>query len=525
MKIYFFILLLSVFSWLFISATAEAQPVTPTILHIFDGQSSGGLFGNAVSGVGDINGDGFDDVIVGEPLDDSNGAASGSVRVFSGADGSILHILVGDSAGDLFGQSVSGTGDVNGDGVPDFIVGAYWADNNGYNSGSARVFSGLDGSVLYVFEGDSYGDFFGFSVSSSGDVNGDGVPDFIIGAYWDDNSGNYSGSARVYSGFDGSNLYTFEGDSAGDGFGVSVSGAGDVNGDGFADLIIGAWGDDSNGLNSGSARVFSGADGSILYTLLGESAGDAFGYSVSGTGDIDGDGFSDFIVGAYRDDNNGEDSGSARVFSGIDGSIIIALSGDAAGDQFGNSVSGAGDVNGDGHLDFIVGAYEDDNNGIGSGSARVFSGGDGSILCTFSGESESDLLGRSVAAAGDVNGDGYADVIVGAVWDDNASLNSGSACVLSLAPALFRRGDLNGDGSFDLADPIRALMQFMGSLDNSCFDASDANDDGQINIADPIAMLNAIVLGGSSPPDPGPSACGPDLTPDSLNCETYTGCP
>jgi len=68
-------------------------------------------------------------------------------------------------------------------------------------------------------------------------------------------------------------------------------------------------------------------------------------------------------------------------------------------------------------------------------------------------------------------------------------------------------------------------MQFMGSLDNSCFDASDANDDGQINIADPIAMLNAIVLGGSSPPDPGPSACGPDLTPDSLNCETYTGCP
>ena len=112
-------------------------------------------------------------------------------------------------------------------------------------------------------------------------------------------------------------LYTFDGDSADDRFGVSVSAAGDVNGDGFDDLIVGAYRDDNNGSSSGSARVFSGVDGSVLYTFDGDSAGDEFGISVSGAGDVNGDGFDDLIVGADRDDNNGTNSGSARVFSGV----------------------------------------------------------------------------------------------------------------------------------------------------------------------------------------------------------------
>ncbi len=110
-------------------------------------------------------------------------------------------------------------------------------------------------------------------------------------------------------------LFTFDGDSAGDFFGISVSGAGDVNADGFADLIVGANGDDNNGTRSGSARVFSGLDGSILFTFDGDSAGDRFGTSVSGAGDVNGDGFADLIIGAHLDDNNGTDSGSARVIS------------------------------------------------------------------------------------------------------------------------------------------------------------------------------------------------------------------
>ena len=144
-----------------------------------------------------------------------------------------------------------------------------------------------------------------------------------------------------------SQIYTFDGDSAGDELGRSVSGAGDVNGDGFDDLIVGFRG----------ARVFSGADGSIIYTFHGDSAGDQFGYSVSGAGDVNGDGFDDLIVGAQGDDNNGTTSGSARVLSGVDGSILYTFNGDSASDWFGNSVSGAGDVDGDGYADLIVGAF------------------------------------------------------------------------------------------------------------------------------------------------------------------------
>jgi uncharacterized protein YciU (UPF0263 family) len=161
----------------------------------------------------------------------------------------------------------------------------------------------------------------GGSVSGAGDVNGDGYVDVIVGAVYDDKKGSNSGSAPVFSGKDGRILYTFNGDSAGDLFGASVSGSGDVNNDGFADVIVGAEGDDNKATDSGSARVFSGKDGSILHTFNGDRTYDGLGTSVSGAGDINNDGFADVIVGASRDDNNGVDSGSARVFSGKDGIV------------------------------------------------------------------------------------------------------------------------------------------------------------------------------------------------------------
>ena len=361
---------LLVMGCLVVAVPARAQ----TTLYTFNGDSVGDFFGVSVSGAGDVNGDGFADLIVGAAQDDNNGADAGSARVLSGLNGSVLYTFNGDSPFDFFGVSVSGAGDVDGDGYADLIVGARGDDNNGERSGSARVFSGLDGSILYTFDGDSAADTFGASVSGAGDVNGDGFADLIVGAAQDDNNGFSSGSARVFSGLDGSILFTFDGDSAIDLFGISVSGAGDVDGDGFADLIVGARRDDNNGDSSGSARVFSGADGSVLYTFNGDSPFDFFGGSVSGAGDVDGDGFADLIVGAHLDDNNGTDSGSARVFSGFDGSVLYTFDGDSAFDQFGVSVSGAGDVNADGFADLIVGAFQDDHNGTDSGSARVISG-------------------------------------------------------------------------------------------------------------------------------------------------------
>jgi hypothetical protein len=384
------------------------------------------------------------------------------------AQGQVTHApnfpFSGDSAGDQFGISVSGAGDVNGDGFDDLIVGARLDDNNGVDSGSARVFSGATGAILYTFNGDSAGDEFGFSVSGAGDVDGDGFDDFVVGAWLDDNNGPDSGSARVFSGATGAVLYTFNGDSAVDQFGVSVSGAGDVDGDGFDDLIVGARFDDNNGGDSGSARVFSGATGAILYTFNGDSAGDEFGYSVSGAGDVDGDGVDDLIVGAFADDNNGPRSGSARVFSGATGAILYTFNGDSAVDQFGVSVSGAGDVNNDGFDDLIVGALTDDNNGFNSGSARVFSGATGAILYTFNGDSAGDQFGISASGAGDVNNDGFDDLIVGAFLDDNNGTDSGSARVflsvpLPSAPAPCP-GDLTGDGVVNFADLNLLLSNF-----------------------------------------------------------------
>ena len=462
-------------------------------LYRFYGDSSFDYFGFSVSDAGDVNGDGFDDLVVGASNDDNNGSNSGSARVLSGADRSVLYTFNGDSAYDRFGSSVSRAGDVNGDGFDDLIVGAWGDDNNGIESGSARVLSGADGSVLYTFNGTSADGWFGFSVSGAGDVNGDGFDDLIVGARLDDTNGTNSGIARVFSGADGSVLFTFNGDSAQHQFGVSVSRAGDVNGDGFDDIIVGAHFDDTNGSNSGSARVFSGADGSVLFTFYGDNPQDAFGFSVSGAGDVNGDGFDDLIVGAYGDDSYGGQSGIARVFSGFDGSVLYTFYGDSGADQFGRSVSGAGDVNGDGFDDLIVGAWGDDNNDIESGSARVFSGVDGSVLITLNGISPRDRFGWSVSGAGDVNGDGFDDLIVGAPYDDNdAALNSGSARVLAGGPRLC--ADQNKDWRVTPAD-------FSAWIDN--FNAqnliADVNKDTFVTAADFSAWIAAFNQGVNGP--------------------------
>jgi hypothetical protein len=275
---------------------------------------------------------------------------------------------------------------VNGDGYADVIVGAPHEDIAGLvDAGSATVYSGADWSELYRWNGAAANDYFGFSVSGAGDVDGDGRGDLVVGAYGcDDVNGASTGSVTVYSGFDGMPLFTHHGSAAGDFLGFSVSGAGDVNKDGLADVIVGAKQVPISAGGSGYARVLSGPTGTLLYQFdpdggLGVAGGDGhqlLGYSVSGAGDVNGDGYADVIIGAPYFNIVGTGSpGCARVHSGFDGGILLyQFQGDSNNNiEFGNAVSAAGDVNGDGRADVIVGAYLRDSGGLSdSGAAFVY---------------------------------------------------------------------------------------------------------------------------------------------------------
>ncbi|HQQ62074.1 MAG TPA: FG-GAP-like repeat-containing protein [Pseudomonadales bacterium] len=434
--------------------TADAQDAFPTDPSRTTGDSNllgktsknTDSFGSAMDNAGDINQDGVDDLIVGAYADSTHGTSAGAAYVLSGANGSTLFTFYGDNALDWLGRSVAGAGDVNGDGYPDLVVGAYGDDNTGDGAGSARVLSGANGAVLYTFNGQAAGDGFGIAVSGAGDVNGDGKADILVGAFQNDSTGNNAGAAYVYSGANGSLLYTFNGDSAGDNFGLAVSGIGDVNGDGHDDVAVGAPYDDNNGSLSGSVRVFSGSDGSILYTLDGDQAGDLLGSSISKAGDVDGDGRPDIIAGAYLADPNGSSAGMARVFSGANGNTLYTFTGDKSGNYFGSAVSGAGDVNHDGRADVIVGS------GNGSGKARVFSGMDGSVLYSFIGDA---FFGAAVCDTGDINGDGYADIAVSSTTSRAVYLFNGQGAWLdtdSDGAADTTDSDDDGDGQTDFSD-------------------------------------------------------------------------
>ena len=321
--------------------------------------------------------------------------------------------LTGEGAGDRFGSVVNGAGDLNNDGYADLLIGAW-----GYSGNTGKVYLymyGMNGTLFndLTITGEATNTFLGFSVSSAGDVNGDGYSDVIVGAF---GYSSYTGRAYIYYGGSSMNNasdVTFTGEAVSNYFGYSVSLAGDVNGDGYSDVIIGA---STYSSNTGRAYIFYGGssmNNAADVTFTGEAVSNYFGCSVSSAGDINGDGYSDVIIGANTYSSN---TGRAYIYYGgssMNNAADVTFTGEDVSNYFGCSVSLAGDVNGDGFSDVIVGAFGYSMN---TGRAYIFYGGFSmnniaDIIVT--GESVNDY-GRSVSSAGDVNGDGLSDIIFGA---------------------------------------------------------------------------------------------------------------
>ena len=528
----------------------DTSTLSPSAGFIIQGDAAGDRLGYSVSTAGDINGDGYADLIVGAAGGADGGTDAGEAYVLFGkaggfgsvdgtgrlvVDTSSLSpddgfIIQGDAAYNYLGVSVSTAGDINGDGYADLIVGARYGYGGGATAGQAYVlfgkaggFGSLDGtgrSVVdttslspdegFIIQGDTADDYLGVSVSTAGDINGDGYADLIVGALGGDDGGYGAGEAYVLLGkaagfgsvdgtgrsvVDTSSLspdegFIIQGDAAFDDLGTSVSTAGDINGDGYADLIVGAGEGDDGGSGAGEAYVLFGkasgfgsvdvtgrsvVDTSSLspddgFIIQGDDYGDWLGISVSTAGDMNGDGYADLIVGASHGDDGGSGAGEAYVlfgkaggFGSVDGTgrLVVDTSslspddgfiilGDAADDYLGYSVSTAGDINGDGYADLIVGAGEGDDGGSNAGEAYVLfgkAGGFGSVDETgrsvvdtsslspddgfiIQGDDADDLLGRSVSTAGDINRDDYADLIVGAAGGADGGTDAGEAYVI-----------------------------------------------------------------------------------------------
>ncbi|MCH9031813.1 MAG: FG-GAP repeat protein, partial [candidate division Zixibacteria bacterium] len=347
----------------------------------------------------------------------------------SGAQCPPFRIFNGETIADEFGKSVASAGDVNLDDYDDIIIGAPYNDDAGSDAGKAYVFSGRNGDTLYTFAGEAAGDFFGKSVASAGDIDLDGFDDLFVAAPRNNAGGSNAGRAYVFSGKTGALIYMFTGEVAGDLFGTSISIA-KVNHDNYYDLIIGAPRNDASGFDAGRVYVFSGKTGLLLYTLDGEATGDLFGSSVSGAGDGGGHGHP-ILIGAPGNSAGGADAGRAYLYAAGTTSPALTFTGPSAGVRFGISVSGGGAINNELRFRVIIGASGPQSLGPYSGRAYVYDKLTAALIYTFTGDSGGDNFGVSVSGIGDVNSDGVDDMVVGATGNDAGGINSGKAYVYS----------------------------------------------------------------------------------------------
>jgi len=376
----------------------------------------------------DVDGDGVRDLLLGTPRLSDN--QPGTVRVVSARSGETLYEVASDISGDGFGLAADTAGDLDGDGSIDLIVGAPYDTQGNARGGCVRIFSGTNAEELLRIVGEVAWRRLGQDVVGIDDVDSDGIPDFIVSEPGDPMRGEEPGYVMCLSGAEEGGLIWFaEGSSVYEEFGFSLSRLPDLDGDEVDDLVVGAPGARPPNASSkdatGSVVVLSGADGRVIFHSLNNATG-RYGTLVASAGDINQDGFGDIITSDPTAAVLGIRSGRAWVLSGQSGDLLHAFFGRTPHGRFGCSIDGAGDVDGDGKDDLIIGSHGADEGGYGAGAAEVLSGENGQRLLKVSGEKPSMLLGYAVCGLGDINADGHADVAVGALQQGGPKATPGT---------------------------------------------------------------------------------------------------
>jgi tetratricopeptide (TPR) repeat protein len=386
------------------------------IIREWDGESANDQFGWIARKLGDVDGDGAVDFVTSAP---GHGGNAGRVSAYSSRSGKLLWSVDG-KAGEQLGTGVESVGDTDGDGVADAGAGAP-------GSGKAYVYSGKDGHVLLAFQAEDAKDQFGQHIATAGDVNKDGHADIIVGAPANKAGGKGAGRAYVYSGKDGSLLQTLTGERAGDAFGSTVGGYPDPK---YPFILVGA--PAAGPGKTGRVYVYEKPDSKPKFTIESDATGNALGLMfISVLGDTNGDKVPDIYASDWSNSARGRSTGRIYVHSGADGHRLLTLAGETAGEGFGTTLSVAGDVDGDGNADLIVGSWQYAGAAISGGRAVLYSGKTGDVLRTFTCRTPGDTFGFDAVGLGDVDGDGTDDLLITSGWSSVNGFHSGRLFIVS----------------------------------------------------------------------------------------------